>query len=169
MAYANGSCNDEVAALMKSCGIKYARSVTSTKKFDLPTNWLLLPATCHHTNPDLMNLAREFADMKEEGYWWRHSPKMFYLWGHSYEFNDNNNWEIIEEFASFMGGREDIWYATNGEIYDYVQAYNRLEWSASQDYVFNPTSTDIYLDFYGNKVIAKAGETLDLSEYKKDL
>ena len=45
---------------------------------------------------------------------------MFYLWGHSYEFDENDNRDVIEKFAEFVGGRDDIWYATNIEIYDYV-------------------------------------------------
>ncbi|MCR4719216.1 MAG: hypothetical protein K5768_06260 [Firmicutes bacterium] len=28
---------------------------------------------------------------------------MFYLWGHSYEFDNNDNWEVIENFAKFIG------------------------------------------------------------------
>ena len=58
---------------------------------------------------------------------------MFYLWGHSYEFEENNNWELIEKFAEKPAAIKDIWYATNGEIYDYVQDFNRLVWSADGD------------------------------------
>ena len=28
----------------------------------------------------------------------------------------------MEEFCSYMGGRKDIWYATNIEIIDYMEA-----------------------------------------------
>ena len=111
MAYANGSTSDEAVLILKACGIAYARTTVSTEKFDIPTDWLRLPATCHHGNPRLMELAKEFVEIQEgEGYMWRwnHFPKLFYLWGHSYEFNDNNNWEIIEEFAKYVGNREDI-------------------------------------------------------------
>lgn len=33
---------------------------------------------------------------------------LFYVWGHSYEFDVNNNWERIEEFCKMLGGRDDI-------------------------------------------------------------
>ena len=43
-------------------GVAYARTVKSTEKFDLPTDWLRLPATCHHNNPRLMELAKKFVE-----------------------------------------------------------------------------------------------------------
>ena len=51
--------------------------------------------------------------------------------------------EIIEEFAEYMGGRDDIWYATNIEIYDYVQAYERLIWTADAGRVYNPSAIPV--------------------------
>lgn len=54
---------------------------------------------------------------------------MFYLRGHGYEFDNDNNWEVIERFAQYAGGRDGIWYATNIEIYDYVKAYKSLQTS----------------------------------------
>ena len=51
--------------------------------------------------------------------------EMFYLWGHSYEFDNDNNWKVIEEFAKYAGNHSDIWYATNIEIYKYVKAYGQ--------------------------------------------
>jgi peptidoglycan/xylan/chitin deacetylase (PgdA/CDA1 family) len=84
MAYANGSYNDEVVQILKLCGISYSRTVVSTEKFDLPTDWLKLPATCHHNNPRLMELAKQFVEEEKESYYWRRKPRLFYLWGHSY-------------------------------------------------------------------------------------
>ena len=162
MAYANGSFSDEVVEMLKQCDIKYARTTISTENFEMPTDWLKLPATCHHSNPKLMELAKVFVEMKDDWYYWRNTCKMFYLWGHSYEFNDNNNWEVIEEFAAYVGGREDIWYATNGEIYDYVEAFNRLVYSADGRKVYNPTCTTLYMNFYNKEFIIKPGETVEL-------
>ena len=56
-------------------------------------------------------------------------PKLFYLWGHSYEFKDNKNWHLIEDFAKLAGGKDNVWYATNTEIYNYVTAFNNLQFS----------------------------------------
>lgn len=140
MAYPMGSFSDEVVEVLKSCGIVYSRTTVSTERFNMPTDWLRLPATCHHKNPRLMELADNFLNMTVKD-----APQMFYLWGHSYEFNDSDNWYIIEDFCEKVGGKDDIWYATNMEIYEYTEAYNRLVWSLDYSCVTNPTSFEIWV------------------------
>lgn len=137
MAYANGSYNDAVVQILRDCGIAYARTTLATRDFKIPTDWLRLPATCHHNEPNLMALAERF--ITEE----KRQPRLFYLWGHSYEFDRDDNWNVIEAFASYMGNREDVWYATNIEIYDYVEAYRALQFSANGDRVYNPTAKTV--------------------------
>lgn len=158
MAYPFGTYNDDVVAALKQCGIVYSRTTKSTEKFAIPTDWLRMPATCHHKNPRLMELAKKFVEGPG-----KRGPELFYLWGHSYEFDDNDNWNVIEEFAQFMGGREEIWYATNIEIYDYVAAYNQLIFSMDQSLVHNPTATELYLNTKGKTYCVKPGETLKLN------
>lgn len=85
-------------------------------------------------------------------------PQMFYLWGHSYEFEAHDNWKVIEEFADYMGGRDDIWYATNLEVYEYVEDYNRLLFSMDKTIIKNPTARDLYLDMDGTIVCIKTGK-----------
>ncbi len=162
MAYANGSVNDRVVELLKDCGINYARTVVSTEKFDIPTDWLRLPATCHHKNPRLMQLAETFLQGGNKRHFFYHQPLFFYVWGHSYEFDRDDNWEMMENFCKFIGGREDIWYATNGEIYDYVKAYDSLIYSADGALVKNPTCIDVYIQFLGKPHVVPAGKTVAL-------
>ena len=45
-----------------------------------------------------------------------------------------------------MGGHEDIWYATNMEIYDYVEAYRQLVLSADGTLAYNPTAKTVWLE-----------------------
>ena len=157
MAYPFGTYNDEVVSILRSCGIVYSRTVVSTMKFDMPVDWLRLHGTCHHGNPELMNLAKKFVEDRRG---W--SPMMFYLWGHSYEFEDNHNWHIIEDFADYVGGREDIWYATNIEIYDYVQAYRQLVFSADGRKIYNPTTTELFLKTGRSTFCIRPGETKEI-------
>ncbi len=161
MAYAYGSYNDAVVEILRLCGIHYARTVDDSEGFSIPTDWLRWMPTCHHRNPKLMDMAKSFLEEQEGGYW-RKSPKLFYLWGHSYEFEDDNEWHIIENFAKFMGNREDIWYATNGEIYDYVQAYHRLQFSAEGTFVYNPSVLDVYICHAGKNYCIPIGKTVYL-------
>lgn len=162
MAYAFGHYDDNVVEILQKCGVDYCRTTKTTETFDIPTDWLRMPTTCHHKNPRLMELAEEFVAMQPPAFPWDQTAKLFYVWGHSYEFNDADNWHIIEEFAEFIGGREDIWYATNMEIFQYVKAYDRLEFSALGDRVYNPSATDIYMRHFGKDVLIKAGQTVQL-------
>ena len=162
MAYANGAYNDSVVEMLKQNGISYARTTVSTEKFSLPSDWLRLPTTCHHNNPRLMELAKMFVEQKEYPYYWNNAAQMFYLWGHSWELDNNDNWNVIEEFAEYMGNREDIWYATNGEIFEYLQACERLQFSMDATFVYNPSCMDVWIDYLGKKCIIPAGKTVRL-------
>lgn len=157
MAYPYGSYSDTVVDCLRACGIAYSRTTVSTQKFDIPSDWLRMPATCHHADPCLPELADKFAAMKVT-----ELPRLFYLWGHSYEFERDDNWSIIETFAAQMGNRPDIWYATNIEIYDYVQDYGRLIWSVDQTRVTNPTARTLYLQYGPDVIELAAGESRKL-------
>nr|WP_296441997.1 polysaccharide deacetylase family protein [uncultured Acetatifactor sp.] len=149
MAYPFGTYSDATVECLKKAGLVYGRTVVSTRSFDMPTDWLRLETTCHHNDPELMNLAKKFVEeTPQRGSW------MFYLWGHSYEFEEKDNWNILEEFAAFVGGHDDIWYATNIQIYDYVQAFGRLEFSADGNRIYNPTATELYFQKPGSSAPA---------------
>ena len=160
MAYPFGTYSDKVVEALKMCGICYSRTTKATESFGLPENWLTLEPTCHHNNPRLMELAKQFVE--EDPRWG--AVWMFYLWGHSYEFDDNDNWNVIEEFCEYMGGRDDIWYATNIEIYDYVKAYENLQTSVDKKIIHNPSNTDVWAEHNGKVIKIKAGETVTLDD-----
>jgi peptidoglycan/xylan/chitin deacetylase (PgdA/CDA1 family) len=109
MAYPYGSYNDLVVKTIASCGLKYARVVRSSYVFDIPADLLTLQPTCHHKDGRLMELAEQFINLKPS------TPQVFYLWGHSYEFDMDHNWELIEEFCRLMANHDDIFYATNAQ------------------------------------------------------
>ncbi len=165
-AYPNGSYNEDIKQLFKQLGIAYAR-VTETNAgfgfsdFGLPTDPMEWRPTCHHNDPKLMEYAEYFAEFKKKQY-----LKLMYVWGHSYEFAENDNWQVIEEFCRYMGGRDDIWYATNIEIIDYMEAEKQLKFSADYHLVYNPSASSVWLavdnDIY---VEVKGGTTLDLNTF----
>ena len=157
MAYPNNAYNDKVVACLKSAGIAYARTTISTETFKIPTDWLRLETTCHHKNSKLMELAKKFVEDEVIKESW-----LFYLWGHSYEFDDNNNWNVIEKFAEYTGNRNDIWYATNIEIYEYVEAYRSLISSVDGSMITNPTAYTVYIEICGTVYAIKSGETLNI-------
>ena len=154
MAYPYGTYSKEFTHTLRDCGVAYARTVESTHRFDIPNDWLTLPATCHHKDPELMNLARKFAEGKP------YRPQMFYLWGHSYEFEADNNWHVIEEFAEYIGHRDDIWYATNIEIHDYVQAWRGMHISADGRRFYNPSAIPLWFASNGSVYRIGPGEEM---------
>jgi peptidoglycan/xylan/chitin deacetylase (PgdA/CDA1 family) len=109
-AYPWGSYDGRVIEVLKKNGIKFARTVQETGNFDVQSNLMELKATCHHNNPRLMELANEFIALKPS------EPKIFYIWGHSYEFEVDDSWDMIERFCAYISNRDDIYYGTNSDV-----------------------------------------------------
>ncbi|MGN0779248.1 MAG: polysaccharide deacetylase family protein [Aristaeellaceae bacterium] len=139
LAYPNGSYSREIINLLPALGIKYGRVVPVTGQFGMPENYLEWAGTCHH-NGGLMEKAQAFADLHKTQYLY-----MMYVWGHSYEFTDRDNWHVIEDFCQFIGGRDDIWYATNIQIVDYMEDAARLQFTAAGDQVYNPNAQSVWI------------------------
>ena len=137
-AYPFGTQNAQVQEMLRLAGYRGARTVKSTHSFEIPENYLEWNPTCHHGDPELMALAKRFVELPD------FRPALFYVWGHGYEFDGDDNWNVIEALADFMAAhREQVWFATNGEILDYVQAFHRLEYAVDGSTVFNPSALDV--------------------------
>ena len=157
-AYPNGCYNQEIKQLFKQLGIAYARTVDATYSFNLPEDPMQWDPTCHHKDPDLMKKAEAFLNYKKTN-----QLKLMYVWGHSFEFGIDNNWEVIEEFCRYVGGKEDIWYATNIEIVDYMEAVRNLKFAANNESVYNPSAVSVWLAVDGRVVEIKGGAYVVLS------
>ncbi len=167
MAYPFGNYTAETLQLLRANGIAYARTTKAHKSFVLPDEFLAWHPTCHHKDPALWELTERFLEAPSSGHY--EDSSLFYLWGHSYEFERDGNWELIERFAETVGGREEIWYATNGELYRYLTAYRRLEWGVEQKTVYNPNGADVWIagcnwGKVGDTVQVPAGEEVRLVE-----
>jgi len=115
MAYPCGGQNhdDRVANLIReNTGIKYCRTIISNYSFDLQANLYKFNPTMHHMAgiDKLMEIGKQFIEMKAD------MPQIFYVWGHSYEFDFSENWKEFEEFCEMMSGHDDIFYGTNKEV-----------------------------------------------------
>lgn len=118
----------------------------------------------HHTNPKSFEYIKKFIDFDSSKYYLSdHSPKLFYLWGHSYEFDHDNNWDRLEKNCEMLGANNNIWYATNIEIYDYTTAYNSLIYSAVALSVYNTTLKELWLEIDNKTYSIKPNETLHLA------
>ena len=177
LAYPNGSYDNRIVDIAKSVGIKYAR-VTNDKYaatkaaeayaanadgpmligdengFSMPEDYMCWVPTCHH-NHNLIDFGKKFMALTKKQYLY-----MMYVWGHSYEFDNHDNWNVIEDFCAYMGGRNDIWYATNIEIIDYMDAAKRLQFSADYEKVYNPNVCSVWLQLNSDKCVEIEGGTL---------
>lgn len=180
MAFPNGACDDRICRIASDLGIKYARiaadqyaDVYTAKQgakvaegpillgdatgFNMPENYMKWLPTCHH-NHHLKQFGEEFLSLKKTQYLY-----MMYVWGHSFEFDRNDNWNVIEEFAEMMGGQDDIWYATNIEIVDYNELFDRLQFAADNSFVYNPSASSAWLKVNDKDIVeVKGGTTVEL-------
>jgi len=156
-AYPNGSYSEEIKELFQKLEIAYGR-VTSPhpaggmKVYALPEDPLEWRPTCHHKDPTLMERGEWLVNYKTKQY-----LRLMYVWGHSYEFRKDDNWELIENFCKLVGGHEDIWYATNIEIIDYMEVLKRLRFSADGTHVYNPSVQSAWLTVEEDYVVEVPG------------
>ncbi len=154
-AIPNGPYDETTVKVGKMCGLKFMRTTKATHSYAYPKTLLPLDPTCSHSHPKLMELTEQFlADIPKE------DPFLFYLWGHTYTFEGDNNWYIIEDFMKAVSGKEDIWFATNDEIFDYAEKFSQLECSADGHIVSNPTDIEIWFLAGGKIRSVKPNETI---------
>lgn len=160
--FTGGSDYETVRRYLQEIGVAYARSLGGDNDgFLLPEDWYCWIPTAHHNNPHALDWAREFADLDVNGaYIDNRYPRLFYLWGHSYEFDRDGNWLRLEALCDILGGKDDIWYATNMEICDYVTAFRSLIFSADGDRVYNPTLWELWLQTPAQLYRVPSGETI---------
>ncbi|WP_099467623.1 polysaccharide deacetylase family protein [Konateibacter massiliensis] len=139
MAYPNGSYTKEIQEILPKLGIQYSRVVGDSDNFAMPRDYTEWKATCHH-NHNLLELGQQFVELFKKQYLY-----MMYVWGHSYEFSDRDNWDVMEDFCKLVGHRDDIWYATNIQIYDYMEAAGRLQYAADSSFVYNPSAMSVWI------------------------
>lgn len=111
MAYPFNTYDDRSVDILRKNGFLYAREGRETHSFALQEDLLRFRPTCHHNDPTLFSLAEEFINSEYD------ELKIFYIWGHSYEFEDDHNWERMEEFCRFISRKDDIFYGTNSEVF----------------------------------------------------
>ena len=157
---------EQIKNYLTELDIAYARTLGGdNNSFSLPQDFYAWMPTAHHNNPKIMEYIEEFLDLDispKVKHAWR-VPRLFYIWGHSYEFDRNDNWERIEEICKKLANNDEIWYATNIEIYDYVKAYKSLRYSADGYMVYNPTLFTVWLDVDSKLYSVKSGETIRIN------
>ena len=157
MSYPYGDFTQRIIDYAKAAGIEYSRTVEDTGEFNFPEDFMRWHPSCHH------NKATALADRFLEPVMFDRL-NLFYIWGHSFEFDRENTWDMMEALCAKLGGHDDIWYATNIEIKDYITAAQNLKTSADGSIIYNDTALDIYIALEDRtQLVVKSGQCLDTS------
>ena len=167
MAYAYNGYNADIMRALADLGISYARTTTPTYSFALPENFLEWNPTCHHGDVRLAELADKFINSSPSDELKCREPWLLYVWGHSYEFEDNDNWDIIEGLAQKLSKSKDVWFATNGQIREYVRAYDSLVFALDGERVYNPSALPVWIELRGKTYKIGAGESVMFDRQKQ--
>jgi peptidoglycan/xylan/chitin deacetylase (PgdA/CDA1 family) len=155
-SYPNGSWTSELVELLPSLGIAYARLANTSGNYDFPLDNHQLITSCHH-NDRLLERTDNFLALNRKQYlYW------FTIWGHSYEFDRDGNWELIEQFCNKIGRQEQVWYTTMIGMIDYMKATRRLRFSAACDMVENPSASAVWICVDEDVVEIPGGEITQL-------
>lgn len=151
MAYPFGNSNQHIAELISNSGLTNARTVSDTYTFDLPDTFLLWHPTCHDSKA--MDLVNDYLNLNSN------ELSLFYVWGHSWEFNDPKRWASINEFCQKIGNQKDIWYVGCGDYIDYQIALKNL--IITNETIVNPKDNkEVWYKEGGVTKIIKPGQSL---------
>lgn len=146
-----GTWSPDVLETLRSVGYLYSRTCCSTKTFTIPADFLEWHPTCHHR--EIPEIGPMFKNC-------RYPLALCYIWGHSWEFDKYNNWDLIENFCEDISREENIWFATNGEIVRYLLAWKQIETSINSEIIYNPTAISLWVQLESGEIIElESGET----------
>lgn len=147
MAYPFGTFDERVKKIAAVCGIKYSRTTVGGQR-RIPKDFLEWGTTCHHKNFDDYGIDDKFS--------------LLYVWGHSYEFETEDDWQKFENNLKRVSCKPDIWYATNGEIYEYVTAQKNLIWNADSTLVYNPSAISVWIKVDDVPIEIPSGQSIEV-------
>lgn len=153
----------EIKQYLTELDIAYARTIGPVdEEFPLPVDFHAWTPTAHHDNPNIFGYIDKFLalDLSTKTYKSMRFPRLMFIWGHGFEFGKKNNWEQIENICEKLANNEEIWYATNIEICEYVEAYKSLRHSANGHIIYNPTVIKVWFDIDGKLYSIEPGETI---------
>lgn len=158
MAYPFGTYNQKVIQILRDLGIVYSRTVENKWNPWPATEPLAWAATCHKFNTDEGGPYARFTKWAEN---WRTSG-LVYIWGHSYEFEQQKCWEKLEQVFKPFAGRTDMWYCTNIQLFDYEAARQRLVIGANRAVAYNPSAIPVTIKADGKVIVIPAGATVKI-------
>ena len=141
MSYPNGVNGAEIADKLRSLGVVYSRMGKATESTMLPTDFLFWSPTTSYYDPEALKRFERFRDATVNAY-----LSIYYWWTHSISIECDNAWDKFDEFCKSISGCDNIWYATNLEIWEYCTAAKNLVISADQTRIYNPSAISVWVE-----------------------
>ncbi len=146
---------DEYKRLLAQTGHKYAIMGNENKSFVPDTDDRFNIAQSFRFRDDmLIQKAEEFCAIDAN------ELSIMLVMAHTYEFDDPKygcNWQKVEAFCKTVSGKPDIWYATNGEVIQYLLAVSDFKNSNS---MLNTTESTLYINLNGRDTTLKPNQNL---------
>lgn len=122
-AYPGGgvNCNPRLEKLIsENTDVEYARTTVPTYNFDLQSRLHLFNPTCAllKDKDQLLSLWDKFISAETD------DIQLFYIWGHTYELDVNDDWQFFEDFCKLISNNKNVYYCTNIEAFDYIKSKN---------------------------------------------
>ena len=154
MAYPYGTFRQEVIRILKSLGISYAREVAVTNDFSLPENRYAWKCSTYHTNENFEQIVDRFLEQESD------DPMLLSIWGHSYEFDCDENWDMMERVLKKLGGNTNFWYVSNIDIFNYLDAFDLLKFDVKQTTAQNFSAFPLFFNKNGKEYQVAPGKTI---------
>ena len=107
MAYPFGTYDDRVVEIAKRCGIRYARTIEDTPDFTPQKDLLRFKTTCCFNHPDIFSIIDRFLQSEHD------EKQVLYLWGHTYEFDADHSWGLMEDICKKLASASGVLFETN--------------------------------------------------------
>jgi peptidoglycan/xylan/chitin deacetylase (PgdA/CDA1 family) len=128
--YPCGIYNENIKKLVKKSGFIAARTCTAGN-FEFPHDTFEWQITLHLSNGSPLVTSKMVVNNKlpfKTFFDWELRARslfdaalkkggIFHIWGHSWEFEEKNEWEKLERVLDYVAHREGVHYSTNGEIF----------------------------------------------------
>jgi len=172
MAYPFGNTNDEVVSTIKGLGIEYARTVDDTYNFKMPENFLKWHPTMHQFCKAYWEPNQPEKDLKELALFYKTIDDFLQakdlavldIWGHSWEMGtDQNKWDETEKFFNLLANNEAIYYTSQIDLVDYINAFRNLKFSVNKNSVTNTSAINVYIKINSKVFNVLAGTTMNLN------
>lgn len=160
MAYPNGAYDEKVINVLRQTGIVYSRTTENSPRCFPPAEPLAWASTAHmlSKNPCTVNenFEKLYSNVRYSG--------VFYIWGHTYEFDrPGADWSDLERIFKPLSGKPDVWYCTNIELFDYEAARNRLVIAANLKTAYNPSAITVGIKADNQYIDVPAGKMIRLA------